>query len=426
MRSPGKTFPGPRAWGAAGFIVGLMAILFRLALALGVLISSGRIAHGQAELPYLDLRRVELSGFLGVHISSDTSDLGARVGSRASIASSVAFGPRLTYMLRHWLLLEAELPVSPTNARDSIEDVNVVVIEPRLAMRFEALRLRRFVPFATLGVGFPIALSGNSDVIDNDVDLRLQLGAGVLLSSRPNWNLRVDARFFATPERGDPLVTPEVEISIGLYYAFGTRATKPSLTEWIQETDKDEDGIPDHRDECPERDEDRDGFDDLDGCPDIDNDFDLVLDIADRCPNQAESHNGFLDSDGCPDEVPPEVLKIVGPVRSLSFRKRSARVTRSGRRALRRVARIMSRNPSVRIVVTGHTDSREVRDDPQRLSLRRARAVRDFLVRRKIRAWRVKIAGDGARNPTANNRSRRGRAKNRRVEIDLRVYGPGQ
>ena len=401
-----------------------MAVLFRLALVLGVLVSSGRIAHGQAELPYWDLRRLELSGFLGVHISSDTSDLGARVGSSASIASSVAFGPRLSYMLRHWMLLEAELPVSPSNARDSAEDFTVVVIEPRLAARFEAIRMRRFVPFLTAGVGFPISLSGNGDVIGNDVDLRPQLGAGVLFLRDHDWNLRVDARFFATAERGDPLVTPEVELSVGLYYAFGTRATKPSLTEWIQESDKDEDGIPDRRDKCPERDEDRDGYDDLDGCPDIDNDFDLVLDIADRCPNQAESHNGFLDSDGCPDKVPPEVRKIVGPVRGLSFRRRSARLTSSGRRALRRVARIMSRNPSVRIVVTGHTDSREVRDDPRPLSVQRARAVRDFLVRRKIRAWRVKIAGDGARNQKFNNSSRRGRAKNRRVEIDLRVYGP--
>jgi len=50
--------------------------------------------------------------------------------------------------------------------------------------------------------------------------------------------------------------------------------------------DRDGDGIPDDFDKCPDEPEDRDGFQDDDGCPDPDNDGDGILDINDQCPNE--------------------------------------------------------------------------------------------------------------------------------------------
>ncbi|HEX7702192.1 MAG TPA: hypothetical protein VF403_15750, partial [Kofleriaceae bacterium] len=66
--------------------------------------------------------------------------------------------------------------------------------------------------------------------------------------------------------------------------------------------DNDGDGIPDAQDKCPNLAEDKDGFEDADGCPDVDNDHDGILDRFDRCPNQPETINGIDDDDGCPDE----------------------------------------------------------------------------------------------------------------------------
>jgi outer membrane protein OmpA-like peptidoglycan-associated protein len=66
--------------------------------------------------------------------------------------------------------------------------------------------------------------------------------------------------------------------------------------------DNDGDGIPDVSDACPDEPEDRDGFQDSDGCPDRDNDGDGIPDAADKCPDQAEDFDGFEDEDGCPDE----------------------------------------------------------------------------------------------------------------------------
>ncbi|MFT3772001.1 MAG: OmpA family protein [Minicystis sp.] len=67
--------------------------------------------------------------------------------------------------------------------------------------------------------------------------------------------------------------------------------------------DQDGDGIPDTDDKCPTIPEDKDGFEDSDGCPDPDNDGDKIPDEKDKCPNQPETINGFQDADGCPDEI---------------------------------------------------------------------------------------------------------------------------
>jgi outer membrane protein OmpA-like peptidoglycan-associated protein/opacity protein-like surface antigen len=73
------------------------------------------------------------------------------------------------------------------------------------------------------------------------------------------------------------------------------------LTWWLGSADADGDGVPDKRDGCPTEAEDRDGFNDLDGCPDLDNDGDGTPDGSDQCPRLAEDRDGWLDDDGCPD-----------------------------------------------------------------------------------------------------------------------------
>ena len=65
--------------------------------------------------------------------------------------------------------------------------------------------------------------------------------------------------------------------------------------------DNDQDGIPDKLDQCPDQAEDKDGFEDTDGCPDPDNDKDGIADKVDKCPDQPEDKDNFEDEDGCPD-----------------------------------------------------------------------------------------------------------------------------
>ncbi len=70
------------------------------------------------------------------------------------------------------------------------------------------------------------------------------------------------------------------------------------------ELDNDQDEIPDTEDRCPAVPEDRDGFEDEDGCPEPDNDNDQILDPNDQCPNKPETYNQWQDRDGCPDTIP--------------------------------------------------------------------------------------------------------------------------
>ena len=67
------------------------------------------------------------------------------------------------------------------------------------------------------------------------------------------------------------------------------------------ENDNDQDKIIDEDDQCPNEPEDWDDFEDRDGCPEADNDQDGFLDADDKCPNEAEDKDGFEDEDGCPD-----------------------------------------------------------------------------------------------------------------------------
>jgi outer membrane protein OmpA-like peptidoglycan-associated protein len=67
------------------------------------------------------------------------------------------------------------------------------------------------------------------------------------------------------------------------------------------EDDNDADGIVDRIDNCPDDPEDRDGFQDQDGCPEPDNDGDGLADRVDQCPMDPEDKDGFEDDDGCPD-----------------------------------------------------------------------------------------------------------------------------
>lgn len=67
------------------------------------------------------------------------------------------------------------------------------------------------------------------------------------------------------------------------------------------ELDNDGDGIVDTADQCPLQVEDKDQFQDEDGCPELDNDGDTLPDAADKCPLDPEDADQFLDEDGCPD-----------------------------------------------------------------------------------------------------------------------------
>lgn len=71
------------------------------------------------------------------------------------------------------------------------------------------------------------------------------------------------------------------------------------------------------------------------------------------------------------------------------------------------------------IIAVGHTDSIGTDQYNQRLSVRRAEAVKSYLVSKGVEANRIYTEGKGEKQPVADNKTRDGRAKNRRVEIEV-------
>ena len=82
------------------------------------------------------------------------------------------------------------------------------------------------------------------------------------------------------------------------------------------------------------------------------------------------------------------------------------------------VTRIRAINLDV-VIAVGHTDSMGSEAHNQRLSLRRAEAVKAYLVNQGVSAERIRTEGRGEAQPVASNDTAQGRAQNRRVDITL-------
>ena len=232
--------------------------------------------------------------------------------------------------------------------------------------------------------------------------------------------------------------------------------------------------------------EDKDGFEDEDGCPEVDNDKDGILDNVDSCPNEAgpletkgcpdrdgdgfgdpedkcpdeagidqlatnpERHgcprpdtdeDGFFDDeDGCPKE--PGVRNDADPSKNgcpkkfklivikkdkieikqqVQFDTGKASIKPISARLLAEVGEAINSSNLSKVTVEGHTDN--VGDDSfnMRLSQDRANSVRDWLVDKEgVDRAILEAVGFGEDVPIASNRTKAGRAQNRRVEFKVK------
>jgi OOP family OmpA-OmpF porin len=188
--------------------------------------------------------------------------------------------------------------------------------------------------------------------------------------------------------------------------------------------DRDADGILDKDDKCPTEPEDRDRFEDEDGCPDPDNDGDGIKDEVDQCPVLPETRNGYQDEDGCPDINPALVVvnRSLGKIeikQKVFFDTAKAVIKPVSFRLLNEVAEVLKSNPSMQVLVEGHTDSRGADSYNLRLSDARARSVREYLVAQGVEPARLEAVGFGETKPIDDNGTADGRERNRRVEFTI-------
>lgn len=184
--------------------------------------------------------------------------------------------------------------------------------------------------------------------------------------------------------------------------------------------DRDGDKIIDVSDKCP----DVAGPEVNHGCPIPDSDGDRIDDLADRCPREPETRNGFEDEDGCDDAMPRELAALNGIVRGITFARDGEALTPASAAALDRIAGLLRKYPTVRVEVAVHTEGvgdAQRRLDLKALSIRRAEAIEQALMIRGIADAQIEPRGAGADEPLDSNATAAGRARNRRVELQILV-----
>ena len=185
--------------------------------------------------------------------------------------------------------------------------------------------------------------------------------------------------------------------------------------------DRDKDGIPDNLDKCPDDPEDKDGFEDDDGCPDPDNDKDGILDKNDACPNEPETVNGVDDEDGCPDTAPIVVKEDrILLTEHVLFDTNHARVRTAGRPALAAVLNLWKQHPEWdHLTIEGHADRHGPDPFNDWLSNERAVRARAVLVEMGFPSDKIVVAGFGKRQPRVQGNTAEADRENRRVEFAI-------
>ncbi len=172
-------------------------------------------------------------------------------------------------------------------------------------------------------------------------------------------------------------------------------------TDGCPDPDNDKDGILDEQDRCPEIAEDKDGFEDLDGCPDLDNDNDGIADASDKCPLEAETINGNNDEDGCPDAGDSLVVSTPDRLELLTrIVFTGAAIADDSANLLGQLAATLRAHTEIlRLRITAHVQPTNRGDRDQAVSEKRAEAVREWLVRRGIAPDRLEVRGFGGTKP---------------------------
>lgn len=175
--------------------------------------------------------------------------------------------------------------------------------------------------------------------------------------------------------------------------------------------DTDGDGITDKSDKCP----DVKGPKENGGCPWPDRDGDKVLDKDDKCPDEA----GTVSNNGCPEVTEEAIKKLNDYAKTILFDTNKDTFKQQTYPVLLAISAILKEYPSSKFSIEGHTDSDGSNEFNLRLSDSRAIAVKKYLVEQGIDEFRLSAMGYGEEKPIDTNKTKAGKANNRRVEVKL-------
>jgi outer membrane protein OmpA-like peptidoglycan-associated protein len=175
--------------------------------------------------------------------------------------------------------------------------------------------------------------------------------------------------------------------------------------------DADGDGVADKDDKCPTV----AGAKDNAGCPWPDTDGDGVADKDDKCPTVA----GTVANNGCPEVSDDTMKKLNDYGKTILFNSGKASFQKQTIPVLQAMTAILKEYPTAKFSLEGHTDSTGADALNQKLSEERAAAVKGYLVENGVAANRLTSSGFGQSKPIDSNKTKAGKANNRRVEVKL-------
>ncbi len=338
-----------------------------------------------------------------------------------------------------------------------------IEIEPSLNFRpFNDNHL--FSPFISAGVG--------GGVYTGNLGLYLPVGVGIQCNLNSTTYLFLQSQYKVALT--DKVLGDNIFHSFGIAENFAEPKTitppPPPPLPVVEKKDRDNDGIEDDKDACPDvagkaalngcPDKDNDGITDNDdkcpdvagiakynGCPVPDADKDGINDESDKCPNvpglaryngcpipdgdgdgvndeedKCPTEFGVASNAGCPEIKQDVVDKVNVAAKNVFFATGSNKLLPKSTASLNNVVKLLKENPSYIADIEGHTDNVGTEEKNDALSQARADVVADYLKSKGVSESQITAKGMGMNTPIADNSTPTGRAKNRRVEMKIRNY----
>jgi outer membrane protein OmpA-like peptidoglycan-associated protein len=312
---------------------------------------------------------LEIGGLLGGHRFAGDTELGVSDAAREpGPASTYLLGARVAVPFRDRYAIEAEAVVMPT--RDDVLHRAATVIGWRAHARVD-LATGAIRPFVVAGYG-ALTVRGGAPQLDDDTDQAYHWGGGVRVAVSPAIELRLDLRHLIVPDRTPGGATSDLEITTGLTWRIGRAAPPPRP----------------HLALAPAR----------------------VVAAPPAPPAPPPPAPPDRNGGGHTDE-------ILGELTGIEFERSSATIDPASQPILDRAYVLLAAHATLRVEIAGHTSADGDPAYNRALSLRRADAVRAYLIARGIDGRRITTVGYGPDRPVDDNGAAWGRTRNRRIEL---------
>lgn len=312
-----------------------------------------------------------------------------------NLDNQLLVGAELQYNTETYLKPELSLLYTNADYDNSSASTNIYRIAINGVHEFDSIGI--FTPLAKIGAGYETL---NNHLSDNRDSVFVNAGVGAKVPLTSNIALKLEAVYMLkdNSNRWDN----NLALLAGINFAFGG-TTKTEAPKQEPVVVKEEPA----KQQKPLKEEVVVAVAASVAVVDGDDDKDGVLNSVDKCPTTPAGDK--VDSNGC---------SIIANL-NINFETDSSKVDAASKVNVNKFADFLKTKKEYSVEVVGNADSVGKKAYNQKLSERRASAVKKLIVKKGVNAKRIKTSGKGEMAPIADNKTAEGRAQNRRVEVKL-------